>query len=675
MSRLRCFACALWLFTIALLAGQQPERGVVMLVPMPAGPCWQDYAFLAALPAAKALHAHGPLVLAVAADGKLADEQLAFLRRVRPDRVLWLGGEPASLAVEGIAGQFVPANSPNEMGLALLQHLPPGNSAVVVPPDDYEAALVGAVLAARLQLPLFWTESKGLPAAVLTALELRKCRSLLLVGDFRNLPTAAAGLDLQRLPRAADAARWLVRQKQPVEYLAATAPADRLLAHGGKLSLAAAALAIGRSGALVPLGSANLAPASAAVARSQLRDFHSVLDAVPALLCLAGVPAAVPMAVVPSGEGIDSDPPSDLAYADIDADPFLETGFARLVAEEVCSGTLLAARNLAYPALLSPEFTGKFAVAEWERMCAPLFTNVGYQPPVVHHGGKPFGSDSPLCSVAAIVHGAHSSWLQLGETATWADRSLLAPCVVESSGCSAAALDQDAEQRSVALRMLRNGAVAFVGNVRKGVAQSEHYRSEFWNALLAGQPLGLAHRHALNCVMAAMIAEGQQQAGLRRYQFYNAACYGDPAFVLHRPAAPQVKSARTESKGREVVVHAPGGWWQAEQVIVPDWGYTRGARILSWRGAGVGVDSSWDGENRRNRDQLYYTAAVRTRLRTPRLVAVRPPAAPLGWQGQLAIDEHEDGWRTVYFRVRCIDFDMDQGVVLQQVDALRFRLE
>lgn len=172
-----------------------------------------------------------------------------------------------------------------------------------------------------------------------------------------------------------------------------------------------------------------------------------------------------------------------------------------------------------------------------------------------------------------------------------------------------------------------------------------------------------------------MIAEGQQQAGLRRYQFYNAACYGDPAFVLHRPAAPQVKSARTESKGREVVVHAPGGWWQGEQVIVSDWGYTRGPRILSWRGAGVGVDSSWDGENRRNRDQLFYTAAVRTRLRTPRLVAVRPPAAPLGWQGQLAIDEHEDGWRTVYFRVRCIDFDMDQGLVLQQVDALRFRLE
>jgi hypothetical protein len=335
---------------------------------------------------------------------------------------------------------------------------------------------------------------------------------------------------------------------------------------------------------------------------------------------------------------------------------------------------LLAARCLAYPDLLAPAAADRFALAEWERAVAPLFTNVGYRPPALHDGPAPFDAASPLASVAVLVHGSHASWLQLGNTAHHDCPALLAPCLVESSGCSAAALDQDPEHRSVALRLLRQGAIAFVGNVRRGVAQGELYRSEFWNAVLAGQALGQANRSALNRVQAVALAAGEGH-GLRRYQLQNAACYGDPAWRLRLPGAPRVAAARTEVRGRDVTVHAPGAWWPVEEFVVPDWNYTLGSKITTWRGAGAGVDCSWDAGHRRNRDVLVYTAEVRTARRVRGVAAVSSPPEPLGWNGKWFVDEHADGSRSVFFSVRLVDFDMDAGAVLRQVDRLRFRLE
>jgi hypothetical protein len=62
--------------------------------------------------------------------------------------LVWLGSEPASLTITGIPGEYQSAKCPNELGLASLERLFPGASAVVVPQDDCEAALVGADLAA-----------------------------------------------------------------------------------------------------------------------------------------------------------------------------------------------------------------------------------------------------------------------------------------------------------------------------------------------------------------------------------------------------------------------------------------------------------------------------------------------------------------------------------------------
>jgi len=252
---------------------------------------------------------------------------------------------------------------------------------------------------------------------------------------------------------------------------------------------------------------------------------------------------------------------------------------------------------------------------------------------------------------------------------------LLAPCLVETGGCSPAALDSDPEHRSVALRLLRNGAIGFVGSVRRAVAQHELYRTEFWNAVLAGQSLGQANRHALNRALVACFVRDEAQRAILRYQLLNAAFYGDPALVLHLPSKPRTRPASAELRGREVTVRAPAEWSRVEHYAPPDWKYEASPAIYSWRGAGVGVESSWDAQFRRNREVLVYTAEVRTSQTVSGLKPIDPPSAPLGWDGRHFIDEHADGTRSIYFRVQLIDFDMSTGKVREKLERLRLRLQ
>lgn len=663
----------LWTAAAALAQAIAP-RGPLLVVPMPEAASWHDFAFLAALPLAAAHHGGLPLVLATDAAGQLAPEAADFVRRLRPSGLWWLGSAPATPGTNDLPSECLAADSADAAAVAIATRLPGGARAVIAPADDYPTALVAAVLAARLQAPLVFAGEAGLSPQAAAILTERRTKILLLVGDFGKTPPTLPNATSERLRQPFEVARWLSQHDLPVQYLTATTPADRTSGRVRKLSLAAAALAAGRRGALAPLGTAAASPTTAAIAQAELAQFRKLLGATPEFLCLCAMPEALPMVAVPSGAGIDSDPPSDLGYANTDGDPFAELATARFVAADGRAGILQAARCLAYELLLDPESASRYALAEWERLTAPALENVGFQAVPIHAGGKPFDSRSPLTAVAAIAHSSHSSWLQLGETAHHDSMALLAPCVVESGGCSAAALDQDPEHRSVALRLLRNGAVAFIGNARRGVAQSELFRSEFWNALLAGQTLGQANRQAWNRVQARVLARGEAAGGLYHYQLYNAACYGDPALRLHRPQAPQVAAARAELRGNLVTVHAPARWWRVEEFVVPDWKYP-GPRITSWRGAGVGVHCCWDAEHHRNRDELWFTAEVRTRRKVNGLVALSPPPAPLGWDGKWSVDEHGDGSRSVYFAVRLIDFDMDAGVVLRQVERLQFRLE
>ncbi|MCB9889822.1 MAG: hypothetical protein H6836_09620 [Planctomycetes bacterium] len=393
----------------------------------------------------------------------------------------------------------------------------------------------------------------------------------------------------------------------------------------------------------------------------------------PEFLCLVGWPETLPPAVIAHGQGIDADLVSDLPYGQTDPDPFVELAFSRFLAADCASACLLACRGLACEGFRDRPFAKRFATAEWDEPERPALERAGLSYAGHHPGGRDLAPGSPLTEVGLLVHASHAMWTVLGKTYSWNAGALLAPCVVESAGCSTASLDQDrGKHRSVAVRMLRNGAVAFVGNSRRGIAQQELFRSELRNALFAGQTLGQANRTALNRLILAVEEKGQRRGGPFYYQLYNHAVYGDPALRPTFGGASARRGARVVLRGDVATIHAPDRWVRVEYPPNPDWKCPL-PKLYTWRGAGTGVESRWHGPGKRNDDELWVTAEVRTRRRVRAVEPVGSPA-PIGWSGKFFVDEHADGSRSILWRVRLIDFDVPSGKVRAEVAKVKMRL-
>ena len=407
--------------------------------------------------------------------------------------------------------------------------------------------------------------------------------------------------------------------------------------------------------------------------RADLARHRAAAGREPRFLCLVGWPESLPLAIVSHGQGIDTDLVSDLPYGQTDDDPFVELAFARFVAEDLAAATLIACRGLAYDDFRERAWQDRFATAEWEGVCRETLEGAGFEFAGHHDGAAPIDAASPLTGAGLIVHASHAMWTVLGGTYAWDSPTLLAPCLVESAGCSTASLDQDAEFRSVAARLLRNGAVGFVGNSRRGIAQQDLFRSEIWNAVLAGQTLGEANRSALNRLTVAALEKGQAGGGPYYYQLYNHAVYGDPALAIGLPAAAPEAAARLVQRGGVATIHAPERWSRFEYAPLAEWGCAF-PKLYSWRGPGMTTEDWWFDPEKRNEEALYYTAELRTRRRIDTVEPLDQPPTPLGWTGRCFVDQHADGSRSLYWRVRLIDFDMTSGEVLAEVDQLRFRL-
>ena len=393
-------------------------------------------------------------------------------------------------------------------------------------------------------------------------------------------------------------------------------------------------------------------------------------------LCLVGPPQSIPPFFIRKNDNDLVDLPSDMPYAQADPDPFSDIPLGRFVAEDAPSATLQACRSLFYDSLLDPSWEGRASLAAWSRTPAPLLRNVGFQGPYLHQGPVEIEPWSPATRSAVLIHNSHSWWLGLGgKTVSWDTQVLFAPCLVESGGCLSAALDRDALHRSVALRLLRNGAVGFVGNVREGIGQSGHFRTAFLNGVLAGKTLGEAYLYAQNSMKFVMLERGGRRSRGYRYQFYNAAFYGDPALRIHLPSPPAAAPARVEAKGNVLTVRAPSTWWKVEQYIPKDWKYKESPRIYTYRGAGVGVDRHWDPKHHRDQEDLYFLASYKTRRKVSGLVQLGSPPPPLGWTGKFFLDEHPDGARTLLWRVKFLQFDMATGRIEEKIDSMSIRIK
>jgi len=407
---------------------------------------------------------------------------------------------------------------------------------------------------------------------------------------------------------------------------------------------------------------------------ASIQRVRTAARSAPDTLCLVGWPDALPMAIVGDARPIDSDLVSDVPLAQTDADPFVDLAVARFVAEDLPSATLLACRGFAQPSFRDRSYAHRFATAEWgSGGYDPLLTAAGMEL-AGHHAGDDFlAAGSPLTGVGLLEHGSHAMWTAMGKTYAWDSNVLLAPCLVDSSGCSTTALDMDKEHRSAPLRMLRNGALAFVGNRRRGTAQQELFRTEFLNAILAGQTLGQANRTALNRVLVALLDGDGQDTGLMRYQLHAATVFGDPAVRFDLVPGALQGGARLEARDLRATVSAPATWFRSEYTPVADWKCPIG-KLSTWRAFGVGADSTWYGPRSRNQDRLVFTAEFRTKRRVERVEAIGDPGGALGFGGRSFVDEHEDGTRSIYWRVRLVDFDMETGEIKAQRASAEFRL-
>ena len=419
-----------------------------------------------------------------------------------------------------------------------------------------------------------------------------------------------------------------------------------------------------------------------------LKPCYAALGGPPEHLCIVGLPDTIPQAVVK--DGAERDLISDLPLANTDDDLFAEIAVARLIAENACFATLYASRVVTCDDLLDPSWCKIAGQARWENTYARLFENVGFTV-APHHDrdnlkwlvkpaegkkgkrARSFDPASPLTHVAALTHMAHSWWHDIGQTYDWDSDVLLAPTLVESGGCLTAALDYQADFRSVISRFLRNGAVGFHGNARPGIAYQEQLRLEFWNAVLAGDTIGQAHRRALNSTVVTLLETGQKTRGPNRYSLYIRNLFGDPAFRMHIPSKPRLAPARVEVEGDRVSVHAPAAWWPVRMRVPEDWKKWTDKDLYVLRGAGTYAHRHWIGAGY-DQEETYVNASFRTAKQIKAIEQVQSPPKPLGWTGKFVIDEHAGGTRTCHWRVRLVDFDQPAGKIRAQVPRLDYRI-
>ena len=407
--------------------------------------------------------------------------------------------------------------------------------------------------------------------------------------------------------------------------------------------------------------------------QGEIQRFSAATKQQAEYLCIVGWPEAIPMPIIADGQGIDTDLVSDLPYAQTDEDPFLELAHARFLTTDLASATLLACRGFARDDFPDRSWDQTYATAEWETASRASMQVTGLQFLGHHSGGAPIEQKSPLTKVAAIVHGSHAAWTVLGKTYSWDTKTLLAPAVIDSAGCSTASLDQDVEHRSVAAQLLRNGAVAFIGNTRRGIAEQDLFRSEIWNGLLDGMTIGKAQRKALNRTLVAVLEKEQSAGGAYFYQHYNHMVIGDPALQLHFKHTESSEAASASIDGRKVTVRAPKRWIRFNYIPNEEWG-CEFPILYSWRGAGVGVESTWHGPEKRNDENYFYTVEVKTRSKLSSVKLIGKTTDPLGASGPCFVDYHADGSRSLFWRVRLFDADMTSGEIRSQAQELKFRL-
>ncbi len=446
---------------------------------------------------------------------------------------------------------------------------------------------------------------------------------------------------------------------------------------------------------------------TADVLKVELTGYYETLGMPPSHLCLVGLPDAIPHGIV-RGRVLSPDTVTDLPFAMLGDSPSADIAVGRLIAEDVWFGSLYAARVLTYDGLLDDEWAGRATQAEWENGFCGLLANVGFdssyrltsgeipwaEEPAEGKRGKPapsFRQDSPAASSNVLIHLNHSWNFELGRMMKWDASILLAPTLVESGGCGTTALDQRApgqlivegasgmlspelavRHRSVVSRILRLGAVGFVGGSRAMSAQQVPLRQEFWNGVLAGQSIGAAHRRSQNTGLLIAREHGEKgSTGGYSHNLYSRMLIGDPAMTIRLPGKKQTAPARTELAGDRLTVHAPEHWEILMLYVPPDWKKWVDRDIFAARGAGAYALCFW-GPDERDVEVPMVLGEFRSDKNIREIKMLDTPEALLGWSGLWQTERNRDGSYTHRIGLRMLDLDQETGQVKASIDQLNF---
>ncbi|NIS51930.1 MAG: hypothetical protein GWN94_12605, partial [Phycisphaerae bacterium] len=231
-----------WSFTTNPVA-PSPGRNT-FLVPMThTGAGWEEFAFLAAVPASAAINDDEPSVIALDETGTIPDKVYEYLTLYNPY-------EAYTIDTTG---------SLDDEACYLAQTFWTTTTDVVLCEDsDYGGALAASALAGRMEVPLmFFDGTTGLSAAALDVINNDlQCTSALTVSGNSTVTGQLSGIGVSETALADDKAiiTWMQNNGYPVEYLGVCNTNDRTMSgYAPKGSLAAALLAAGRNGAVAAL--------------------------------------------------------------------------------------------------------------------------------------------------------------------------------------------------------------------------------------------------------------------------------------------------------------------------------------------------------------------------------------------------------------------------------------
>ena len=233
--------------TSAAFGATPTAQPTVLFVTQPAEACWQDFAFLAAVPASRMINNGNGALIALDETGQIPREVDDYLRRLKPSGICHLGAKPLTPAP--LLGKYLdlPCSSADHAATALAEKFWSKSQRVVLcREDDYASALMASTLAARLRVPLLFCSDNGISEKTTAAIRHLDALEKIFVGK------APAGLNATELPEIESLLAWLKKQGLETPYLALVNTRDRTSTTIRKLSLTAPILAAAHDGMVVP---------------------------------------------------------------------------------------------------------------------------------------------------------------------------------------------------------------------------------------------------------------------------------------------------------------------------------------------------------------------------------------------------------------------------------------